>query len=67
MKIKNTRQCGHYTFTGDIQHRCCIALTAPRNADVPVHMHEGRGTVTIEFVPNEVGELTVTSHIAYAR
>ena len=31
-------------------------LTAPRNADVPVHLYEGRGNVTVEFVPSEVGK-----------
>jgi len=32
-------------------------LTAPRNAEVPVHLYEGRGgNVTAEFVPSEVGE-----------
>jgi len=34
-------------------------LTAPRNADVPAHLYEGRGSVTAEFVPNEVGELRI--------
>jgi len=32
-------------------------LAAPRNADVPAHLYEGRGNVKVEFVPNEVGEL----------
>ena len=41
---------------------CCIALTAPRNADVPVHMYEGRGNVTVEYTPSEVGELSTVSN-----
>ena len=43
-------------FTGEVLYRRGIVLTAPRNADVPVHLYEGRGNVTVEFVPNEVGE-----------
>jgi len=38
------------------QVRYVDVLTAPRNADVPVHQYEGRGNVNVEFVPNEVGE-----------
>ena len=43
--------------------RCSVLLTAPRNADVPVHMNDGRGNVTVEFVPNEVGQSR--DHITY--
>ena len=32
-------------------------MTAPRNSDVPAHQYDGRGNVTVEFVPNEVGKL----------
>ena len=39
----------------------CAVLSAPRNADVPAHLYEGRGNVTVEYVPNDVGEQLTSS------
>jgi len=46
-----------------LQVKRCVVLAAPRNADVPTHLYEGRGNVTVEFVPNEVGEWAATSTV----